>query len=260
MKPLVALLLLGFSVLAMAQYTPVPENAAINDQFDRIRNLPMIMKADWPTNPFKSTVQGGPDTISVKDATAPAPARKEFDRGMDQLSRAKGPEAISHFQKAIEIYPQYVSAHNNMGVALMYMQEYDRAKSAFDKAYSLNSQVPVILLNLCRVSLQQKDFDNAESFAGKAVLLDSGAEALTLLAFTKLLNGKFDEAVADGRKVHSSGKHDAYAIAHFVTGRALQLKGDKDAAVNEYKLFLKEDPRSPRAELAKTALKELGYQ
>ena len=237
----------------------MPPGADINSRFEALRGAEMIMRGNWPNNPFASTVQGAPTAITASDlAAVPGPARKEFERGMDALSEAKGPQAAQHFQAAINEYPQFAAAYNNLGVALMYMKEYEKAQAIFHKALEMNSRSPLLLLNLCRADLQLQQFEEAEVLADKAATLDQTAETLAVLGATKLVNNKYEETVATAGRVHIHDKNNTWAIAHFINAKALQKLDRKQEAIAEYKQFLKEAPRSAWAPTAQAALKELG--
>ena len=57
-------------------------------------------------------------------------------------------EAITSFNKAIELKPDYAEAHNNLGSCLQELGEYDRAVSSYKEAIRLNSDFEEAYYNL----------------------------------------------------------------------------------------------------------------
>src|SRR5271167_5160354 len=51
-------------------------------------------------------------TVSALDLDAPARAVSEFNQASSLLRGQQSQEAIGHLQKAIAVYPKFVSAHN----------------------------------------------------------------------------------------------------------------------------------------------------
>ncbi len=49
------------------------------------------------------------EPLDVNQELIPKPARKEFEKGVEEYNRNNLPEALVHFRKATELYPNYVS-------------------------------------------------------------------------------------------------------------------------------------------------------
>ena len=92
-----------------------------------------------------------------------------------------------------------------------------------------------------------EDMDAALKKALKSDPLDPWT--LTYAAYAELLTGKFDEAVANAQKVHGVA-HTGFASAHVVAARALEATHHADKALEEYRLYLKEDPQGRDAKSA----------
>lgn len=79
------------------------------------------------------------------------------DRGYAYLNKRQYDRAISDFTKAIEIKPRYHKAYNNRAVSYYYKGEYDRAWEDVQKAHSLGFQVhPNFLNDLRKASGREK--------------------------------------------------------------------------------------------------------
>ena len=66
--------------------------------------------------------QGG-GVVSANALKIPGKAEKEYTRGNKALDDKKLPEAIEHFQKAIDLYPKYDLAYNGLGATLVEMKD-----------------------------------------------------------------------------------------------------------------------------------------
>lgn len=198
--------------------------------------------------------------VAAIDLNVPGKAKKEFDKGVEALNRNEWPEARRKFERAAELYPQYALAYNNLGVALMNLGERQLGREAFEKAVNLDSHLANGYLNLARIASADKKYGDAEIFLGKTLSIDPmNAVALLLLANVQLQNGKFDECIANARRMHSLPQ-EHYAVIHYFAARAFEAKGVPTEAVAEYKVLLRESPNGPTADKARAALAELQKQ
>lgn len=198
--------------------------------------------------------------VAVVDLNVPEGAKKEFDHGVAALQKNDWLEAKNRFQKATELHPQYASAFNNLGFALMNLGQRNQGRQAFERAVSLNGHFANAYLNLGKVSIAEGNYPEAESFLSKAAGLNPlNPAGLLLLASVDLQLGKYDECIANARRAHGL-PHESHAIAHIFAARAFEAKHSPSEAMAEYKLFLEESPDSPSASKVRAALKVLQNQ
>jgi len=199
----------------------------------------------------------GPATVSTVDLNVPPKAGKEFEKGSQALASQHWDEARKRFEKAIEIYPQYASAYNNLGVVLMNAGRRAEGRAAFEKAITLNASFARAYVNLARIYSLERNYSETTRLLEKALANDPlNVEALMLLANAQLLGGRLDDAISTARKAHGV-PHQQYAVIHYVCAQALQAKNLAAEAAAEYRLFLEEAPESKYAEKARAALKNL---
>ena len=196
-------------------------------------------------------------SVSSLDLRAPGDARKHFRSGEKAVQTGQWEEARMYFEKAIQAYPQYVSAHNNLGVAWGKLGQPEKARAAFRRALSEDDHYPRPYYNLARMALGDGKPAEALPLMEKAVgFAPTDAECLTLLAHAQLAMGRLDAALATARKVHTV-PHHGFAIAHLIAGIALENKKAPQEAAAEYAEFLKEAPDDPQAPAIRTALEKL---
>jgi tetratricopeptide (TPR) repeat protein len=196
-------------------------------------------------------------SVSAATLNIPDKARKEFDKGISGMNKSDYPEAQKHFSKALEIYPQYSAALNNLGVIAMRSGSPDEGRHFFEESIRVDGSNSSGYLNLARCLILQNKLTEAEPLLQKSVNLSPlDAEPLTLLANEQFVTGKLDLALANAHKVHSL-EHQRFALAHLIAARILEQENKLEEAAEEYKLFLKESPDSPKATSVRAALQSL---
>lgn len=120
-----------------------------------------------------STASSGTDpTISTRDLAVPPRARAEFDRGMEAYAKSDDKEAQDALQQALAIYPNYVRAHNNLGVLYLKVGLKPKAFVEFSKAVEFDPKFAPGYLNLARISLSDGNYAEAEPELKKALAAD----------------------------------------------------------------------------------------
>jgi tetratricopeptide (TPR) repeat protein len=192
----------------------------------------------------------GSQLISTSDLGVPVKAQKEFDKANELVAKQDLTHAIERLNKALEVYPAYAGAYNNLAVIYARQGDRVREREALQKAISINDHFAPAYVNLGRLNITTKDFPSAETALNKASALDpTDAMTLVLLAYVEFMDHHFDQVIATSRKVHSlQGSH---AFAHQIAARAYEQKRDAASAITELEQFLKEEPSGSRAESAR---------
>jgi tetratricopeptide (TPR) repeat protein len=117
--------------------------------------------------------------------------------GYAMLYRGKFPEAAEEFQQALRLRPRYFEARSNLGVAYEYMGNAPAAIENFNEALQLNPNLTQAHLHLGNVLLTQGRFKEALQHFRKAVELEpNSVEALGRLSW--LLATHADPTVRNG--------------------------------------------------------------
>ena len=203
----------------------------------------------------KDLVSAG--SASALDLVAPAKAVNEYNRASSLLRTQHSGEAIEHLQKAIAIYPRFVSAHNGLGLAYLDIDDVEHAQNEFEIAAALDEHFPGSFLNLGRLALSRNDYASAEAHLQKA---DSARprdpEILTPLAYAQHGSHEYREAIATAALVHEL-PHPGTGRVHYVAASAAISLNDFDTARKQLALFLQEDPNNPLAAMARHDLEVL---
>ena len=197
--------------------------------------------------------------VSVLDLQASKKAVQQFQQGTSLLRAQKSKQAIKYLQKAIEIYPAFVSAHNALGLAYLDQQD-ARAKDEFETAANLDDQFAGPLLNLGALALRENDFAKAELYLQKAANLVPGdPRTLAALAYAQEAGRKFAECLQTVQRVHAMDHH-GLASVHYLAAAAAMSMNDLEAGRRELTEFLGEDPVNPLSPAARKSLNELANQ
>jgi len=113
------------------------------------------------------------------------------------LQKGQVDEAITQFQKALEINPINVEVHNNLGSALLQKGQVDEAIAQYQKALEINPNDSEAHNNLGSAFFQKGQVDEAMVQYQKALGINPTlAEAHNNLAIALYQKGRVDEAIA----------------------------------------------------------------
>ena len=230
-----------------------PNSAFAQIDFARLDKATQV----WPVSEIDPR-GAQPDAVSVSalDLQAPDKAVQQFNHAISLLKTKNSTEAIKSLQKAIEIYPDYISAHNALGVAFLY-EEDARARSEFETAARLDERLPGPLLNLGILQLSTGDFAGANTNLTKAAALTpDDPKVLTALAFAQNCEQRYEESMRTALRVHTL-EHSGLANVHYIAASAAISLHDFAAARQELNRFLAEDQTNPLSPIARANLEDL---
>jgi tetratricopeptide (TPR) repeat protein len=207
------------------------------------------------------TVSGGGSAYSPKllDANVPAEARKEFERADTALANNKAVEGISHLEKAIQIYPNFVEAELRLGAAYMDQQKWEQAEQVLKRAFETNPKAANAQFALGEVYFQQKRFNEAEKALLKGLEIENrswqGHFALGRLYWTRGGNGDIQKA---GRQVAITLQlNSALAPAHLLAGNILLRAKKREEAIIEFQEYLRLAPKGEVADQVRETLQKI---
>lgn len=222
------------------------------DPSDRLAQIWLHVqpKAGADTSTSTSTAA----VTTANELRVPADAKKSFMKGMEALYRHDYPKAAELFQKATVVYPQYDAAYDNLGVTYMQLAQPDKAREAFEHAVQLNDKNADADRNYARLLMASREYPRALDLLNKSLMVDpQNPPALALVSLVRLDTGDIDGALQSALKVHQL-PHEGYAVAHYVAGRAYEIKQQYQNATSEYETYLRESPDGPEARQVRNAL------
>jgi Tfp pilus assembly protein PilF len=204
-----------------------------------------------PRNPENSNAGG---TVSAQDLNVPPQARKQLDKGLDALSRGDLEHAEESLLKAVDIYPAYTRAWNNVGVVRMKAGDKAGAVEAWRKVLEIDDKFAAAYFNLARVSIAEHQVAEAERFIQKGLITDPDeTSGIVLLASVYGMEEQWDKSVATARRAHGVAG-SRHADAHLIAADGLLHQQMAKEAIAEYEIYLQEYPESPHAAEVRNAM------
>jgi tetratricopeptide (TPR) repeat protein len=142
-------------------------------------------------------------------------------------------EATVLYRRAIALKPDYLEAHNNLGVALAGMGKIDQAMARYRRVLALNPDYTDALGNLAAALLTKGKLADAIAYYQRLLLLKPDhAAAHYSLGVALDAQGATDEAIE--RYERAIALNPGYAAAHNNLAVALAGKGNFTAALAHY--------------------------
>ena len=196
-----------------------------------------------------------PTVVGSIDATVPAAAQKEFDKGVVALAEGgkdKTAFAAKCFEKAVTLHPPFVEARLKLGTAYMDLGQWGKAEQALLATIETEPRAFNALFALGEVYLRQNKLGEAEKVLLKGVAIeeqsDLGHFNLARVYWEKARVTK-DQAVAkpDLEKSYQEVKraltlNPNLSGAHLLKGNLLLRAARAADAVNEFDEYLRLEP------------------
>jgi tetratricopeptide (TPR) repeat protein len=187
----------------------------------------------------------------------PDAARKEFEAGTRLVNEEKIREGIERFKKAIAIYPEYLMARNDLGVQYLKLKMLAEAIEQFEAALEVNPKVFNPRLNIGIALVQQKKYADAIDHLNLAISINgSSASAHLHVGVASLETDELATAERELAAALTLGGTE-YAVAHYYAGHVQLKKGEREAAIREFKAFLEAQPTGDLASRARQILEKL---
>jgi tetratricopeptide (TPR) repeat protein len=224
----------------------------ISERLDVLAGTPTILTLTLKEKAAKDGTRPSGGVASVNELTkVPEKARKEFERASKSANEGKTDEAIAHLRRAIQEYPYFLMAHNDLGVQLLAQEKLDEAAGEFRRALQIDPKAFNPNLNLGLVLVRQQRYEEAVEVLRTAVALESTAPAAHLyLALALKGIGDLKAAEPEFKSAYSGGG-DAYSIALFYLGDLYLKRGDRTLARQAFELYLRQSPNGPYAAQAR---------
>lgn len=206
-------------------------------------------------------VTSNPSVISATelDQEVPDAARKEFEKGAQFSGAGRIQEAIDRFKKAIDIFPNYLMARNNLGVQYLKLGKWADAAKQFEAAITVNPKALNPRQNLAIALIEQKQYVEAIEHLNQAISIDSSSPVAHLYAGIASLGvDEIDQAQRELSTALSLGGEE-YSNAHFFLGLAYMKKGERESAIRELKTYIEKSPKGEKVPRARELLEKLKH-
>lgn len=207
-----------------------------------------------------SASSSGSSVVGTIDATVPAAAQKEFDKGVAALAeggKEKTAFAAKCFEKAVSIHPPFVEARLKLGTAYMDLGQWDKAEQALLATVEAEPRAFNALFALGEVYLRQNKLGEAEQILLKGLAIEEqsylGHLGLARVYWEKARVIKdLAEAKPSLEKSYEEVKraltlNPQLATAHLLKGNLLLRVSRAADALVEFDEYLRLEPNGPFA-------------
>ncbi len=168
------------------------------------------------------------------------------DLGYDLAHQGRPAEAIVHYQKALEINPDFAEAHNNLGTALLNQGRLEEASEHYHQAFDKDPTFAEAHNNLgILLTKQGRTAEAIEEYRKAIELNPNRTEFYYNLGNLLATQGRNAEAIAlfqQALAVEPDNAKVRYNLANILT-----TQGRRDEAIEQYQQTLKQMPDSVHA-------------
>jgi len=249
-----------YSMTQGASYTLVVDTdgknwATTTERFYALGPRPNVTIHLRPMERAMSTA--GSVSVAELNQNIPRAARNEYGAAVEQLAKGDLDRARKSFQRAIELYPEFVEARSEL--AALHMRDGDNAgaEALLRRALEIDNSAVRATLNLGLCLYRQQRYADALPFLERGVQLQPvNGHAHMLLGITLVLSG--DDARAEPillRAYEQGGKH--CARAQYYLSRLYTRQKNYPRAAEALEVYLRDLPDDPDAESLRVTLTKL---
>jgi len=174
------------------------------------------------------------------------------------LGRRRWQRAEANLRRAVAIYPAYVQAWNELGIALQSVGKLDDARLAFQKAISLDERLFSAYAQLAVMDAGREQWANVAAIT-LAALKHDPVNWPSLFFYDAVANynlGHLPEAEQSARRAIALDAATQLPRAHYILGRILAVRGDSRAAAEEMSKYLELLPNAADAPRVRAEIRD----
>jgi tetratricopeptide (TPR) repeat protein len=179
----------------------------------------------------------------------PKAAVKEYKKGINADHSGERDGAIRHYQKAIEIAPDFYVAHNNLGSDYVAKSDFPSARKEFEQVIRLNQSDADAYFNLSNVCMLTGDLPEAQHFLEEGLRRQpDSALGQFFLGSLNIRLKKFPEAEAALRRAIQTDPQMVQPRLQLVNLLLQQgRKGDAESLLRDFLAAFPDNSFSPQA-------------
>lgn len=208
---------------------------------------PQQQTADQPLKTIQLQEQEIVERKIARTSRLPEPsiadlsAEQYFGRAYEQHEAGDLQGALSNYDLAIQVNPQFAEAYNNRGIVRSQLGHGDWALADYDSAVRLNPQFAKAYYNRGNALYDEGEFEEAIRDHTQAVSLDSSfAEAFNNRGLAHYARQEYAEAISDYNRALELQPNDA--AMHNNRGNARRKQGDLSGALTDYNIAIQLNP------------------
>lgn len=237
------------TVEAGKDYLPANETVDFFDNRGRTNTVQLQLKAK------PSVTKAG--VVDAALAGVPRAALQLYNQAIASAAANDSKKAIEQFNAAINIYPGFALALNELSILYINLGDLEKAADALIRATKAAPENFTLRLNLGYLLVQMKKFAEAETELQRATELSANSSLAHLYRGRVLISlHKYDEAEKELRRVISLNDVHA-AMAYRYLGALYNETGDKSHAIESLEKYLALSPKANDPDEVKAIIKQL---
>jgi len=197
--------------------------------------------------------------VTVASLEVPAKARKEFEKGSEQLEKGNYVESEKSLRKAIEQYPKFAEAWSRMGDLEQRRRNADEARKCYESAIAADPNLPIPYLRLAFLEVAAQDWDKTLKLTDKVISLTPTEFPLAYYfnSIAELNLNRLDKAESSALKAESLDKQHMEPRVELLLASIYATKSSFALAAEHYRAYIKLVPDGLLTERAKTDLAKI---
>ncbi|HMF55217.1 MAG TPA: tetratricopeptide repeat protein [Pyrinomonadaceae bacterium] len=188
----------------------------------------------------------------------PKPARDEYQKAIQSEHEGDSKKALEHLKNAVNIYPQFMLAYNELGVQYFRLGQLDDAAAALNQAVRVDPTAFSPRLNYGIVLFYKKQYQDADTHLAHALSInETSARAHLFRGRTFIRLNDLARAEREFLRAVALGGSADINEAHRFLGGIYREQGNYARAVEQLETYLKLVPNTHDAEQIRQIIKEL---
>jgi tetratricopeptide (TPR) repeat protein len=189
-------------------------------------------------------------TISVRELKIPGKAQDEYRKGLERLAKKDENGSLSHFVKAVQLFPGYFEAFYHQGIVHVNLGHLEKAMQAFQKAITVSGgKYARAVFGIGYVDYLQGNPAEAETTIRRGLELDPNSpDGYVILGMTLLHLNRPDEAAKSAREALARDPHTANA--YLVLADSCARRQNYREQIQDLDTYLRLDPHGPASQRA----------
>lgn len=190
--------------------------------------------------------------------TVPPEAEKEYMNAITSLTKGDKDRATTLLIKAIQVFPNYFLALQELGLVYVENQRYQEAIEPFTKAIQVNSKAAhshlglgIVYVNLDRTKEAIQELKSALSFDAKLF------RAHLYLGMALIDTGDLEGAEKSLKQAYTLGGPIQARAAHLYLASVYSSRKQYREAIKELETYLRDNPNAANAAKIKEAIQKL---
>ncbi len=206
---------------------------------------------------LKGRVEAKPGVLNAEFANVPERARAYYDNAVVKAKKGDHQGATEELKLAIQEYPSFMHAFNELGVQYLKLNQLENADQAFQNALKITPDAFAALINRGIANFMMKRYGEAVPLLRKALKKnDQSAVGHYFLGQALANQGLFEAAEKELVASLELGKEEMKE-AHRLLAILYSSRGAKKQAADELEAYLKLAPNAPDAEKLKDTIRKL---